>query len=252
MFIRNRPEHISIIRVIAFVFTFNLSGTLVADTVIFRSGTEVTGVRTEIQGDQLTITDSIGRQQKHSMRDVKSIRPGPIAPPPGNTRLEIPPAEVQTKSPWLDHPVSLAVQGLIPGWSGLYRSNHFAGGTLMSGLELYALARLVPWIGRPVPALAKNPVIQYLVIESSVNSSSRTQTLALTSTFVRLVENPATKSEYIRRDHFIRSRNEKLAGLAFLMISDATLSVLYRDSEKQVSVHSSPTETIGLRFSKNF
>lgn len=233
-------------------FVFLLSTTLGADTVMFRDGREITGVRTEIRGDQLTIIDSNGRESKYSMREVKSIRPGAISTPVP-VKPEIPEQPGPKTRSWLDHPVSLAVQGLVPGWSGLFRSNHYAGGALMSGLELYAVARLIPWVGRPKPAIASNPLMQLLLLQTSSDSTNRTQTLGVASSMFRLVENPVHKSEYLLRDDFFRTRTERISALGLLLVTDATLSVLFRDTEKQISVYSSPTETsLGLKFSKHF
>ncbi len=281
-----------------------------ADTVVFRDGREFTNVRTEIQGHNLTIYLPSGEVIQTSMREVKSVRPGPIAVPqkpdvprvtepavvtpvtpvnpvtPANPTTPVTPstpvtpvtdpADKKTEtvekiektepakpqnpvetaqnpaqpaapsqpafaqpSPFAQNPVLLGAQSLIPGWSGLYQSNHYVGGLIFSVLELYAVYRCYPWLGRPVPLSAARKAEIFLVSQDGTpQGGGRAFANGIFLDTLGLVQNPIHKNEYMRSVDYGFARRRTQTALGLILIADAAASIYFRKGETGLTLSS--------------
>lgn len=154
---------------------------LAADTVELRNGRRIQNVRTTVRGGRIFVTESGGRTESFPARDVKSIvpaevnwprieprkeqpkreepkreepkviEPRPVKEPTKKEEPVAPKAESTKRGPSVGDRVLPFLEGLTPGWSGHYRQGRPWVGGFATLLELYALARLLPWIPPPRP-----------------------------------------------------------------------------------------------------
>ena len=244
---------------------------LTADTLELRDGRSFVNVKTRVSAGQIYVTKRSGRTQSFSARDVKSIVPEPVVwPERPAPRVKQPKAEVtrpeslppkegpKKQSPkaairpaeekpetgtnvWNSLPMRMA-EGLVPVWSGLYRRDRPYWGALFSGLELYALLRLLPWLpsGQAweqsvTPQLG---LVSFFVLPPGApapppgaippfNQKFFTDTYGLIAA-QNLAKHPTGNGSLPRSD-YARRRTTLIASLSALLVLDALASGFFSD-----------------------
>ena len=240
---------------------------LSADTVELRDGRRFQNVKTKVSGGTISVTSSNGRTQSFPARDVKGIVPEAVRWParvlprkePASVKepvKEAPKAEQPEKREPLprkadesrvgrtgkDTIVSM-VEGLVPLWSGLYRRDRPGWGALFSGLEFYALYRVLPWL--PAGKAWEERIAPQIGAASlfvlppgappptpgtgaQFNGRFFTDTYGLIAA-QQLAVHPVTDGSIARRD-FDRTRSTRLAALGVVLVLDALASGFFPEA----------------------
>ncbi len=235
----------------AFCFAFT-AGPAAADTVLLRSGGEIKNVRTRVTPGRIELTDCTST---YSIADttVKNIKPGPLnCPVPGekkkgegedrpdstqdpkNAKEKDQPNVTQDALPLWDRPWMLAVQGAVPGWSGMFRGDRWGFGFAFVGLELVGVSQLLPFVPPPVPAVLElRPVLITLALitpqppgSPPLNSPLNTPFLIdLTARIGALRQVKDPRGGFMSAKAYQRARTEAIAGLVVVSALDIAASL---------------------------
>ncbi len=202
------------------VFALLLSafaGSLHADTIVLKDGTQITNVRTWVTKGQIHMIDHTGQTRSFQETEVVSIKPENV-----NWAQEKTPTSV------FDRPAMLAAAGILPGWSGLYRSEHYIGGLMFSGFDLLFLFKTFVWSRPPVSQFQEFlPVLIPLTLGGPPGQPAANPALLVYAFSLRAqVKNPEGQG-YISREEWQLTRSRYQIGLLTLMAADAILSVIY-------------------------
>ncbi len=256
---------------------FAATASLTADTVELRNGRRIQNVRTTVRGGRIFVNDSAGRTESFPARDVKSIVPGAVNWPRVEPRKEQPKREEPKREepkvieprpvkepvkkeepvapkgegtrpgPSLGERVLPFLEGLTPGWSGHYRQGRPWVGGFATLLELYALARLLPWI--PPPRAYEQELIPQIALSAffvvppgapppppgalgPFNTRYFADTFALVSTF-RLSAHPVHNGYLNRRDADANRITWAVALGAALVLDGVTSALFVRGEAPQ-------------------
>lgn len=242
-----------------------------ADTLELRNGQRFENVKTTVRGGRIYVTEQNGRTRSFPAKQVGAIIPSavnwpeapkkaePVAP---KTTPEVKPKE-EKASPKVEnkaeHPAekpstagslrsamawSMA-EGMVPLWSGLYRRDRFTLGAMFTTLELYAIARLAPWLRPPEPwqqsSLQQVGVLSFLVLPPGAPQPPPGSIPPFNGNFFRdtyfliatqnLVEHPL-RAQRMKQGDFDRTRALRMVGLALVLAADAFCSAFCESGPK--------------------
>ncbi len=127
--------------------------TAYADTVVFRTGAEISSVKVSVGKDFLRLIQENGKQKTYDKRDVLKVKFEAVHwAEESNSEREEERLSVETKkgNEWVSlseeekiSPAGNAASSLIPGFSGLYRTENYFGGALFTVMELGLLNAVI-------------------------------------------------------------------------------------------------------------
>lgn len=231
-----------------------------ADTVFLRNGGEIRNVRTRVQPGRIELTDCAST---YSVADttVKNIKPGPlVCPAPGEKKKteaeerpgssdpgrqiekekESPNASGET--PLFDRPWMLALQGAVPGYSGMFRGDRWGLGFVFAGMELWGISRLLPFLPPPTPAGEElRPTLIALAFVTPAPAGAPPLPSALNTPFLidmtirigalRQVKDP--RGGFMPAKSYVRARQDAVVGLVAVSVLDIVASVWLNPVNKE-------------------
>lgn len=255
---------ISITILVAALFC-NIS--LPADTLILRNGKRYTNVKSRIVEKKIFITLKNGRTLTFPAASVKSVVPGVVnwkkpepvqkPEPEKKTELEKKTESVQHNSnrgSIFKNPYMMAAQSLVPGWSGLYLTDHYLYGILLGSLELYTSYRLSPYLSAPIPR--ENNLFEIFLISGPPPHGFRLKPEELYPLIASFNEVNAPGGRYTSRSSYMENRTHFSTALAGLLLIDAVVSfIIARESEnlsKQIDYFINTNLQAGSNMNHNF
>lgn len=233
---------------------FTISGGALADTVFLRNGSEIKNVRTRVQPGRIELTDCTSTYSV-SDQTVKNIKPGPVTctapaektekkkgegedrpdhsdPGTKTEKGKETPNVISGETPLFDRPWMLALQGAVPGWSGMFRGDRWGFGFAFVGLELVGISRLLPFIPPPTPAVEElRPTLLLLAAvtpqppgspQTGFNMPFFLDTTARLGT-LRQVKDP--RGGFMSAQAYVQARREAVGALIVISALDIISSV---------------------------
>lgn len=234
---------------------------LAADTLILNDGTEIPNVRTWVTKGQVHMVDRTGKTRSFAEAEVKSIRPAAV-------NWDAPTA-AEGPRPFWKHPAALALQGAVPGWSGLYFSDRPYLGVPFTIAEIYLLGQTLRWFKEPVPIQEdlRSPILIASFVAPPPPGMPAVQGFNagfFTDATVRLAITDQVKAPnggYMARDKYDANKKLYSTMLGLTLAADALISFLMAPagpadretalSPRSMSVAVLPEETVrgtGRRF----